>query len=199
MSIFRRKSSAKLGGGGGASPPVPPESNYSRRASAPVVDTEAPRLFVDDWGQPVEENRPAFVREVTGVYGIGNEDDGPIELALEYGWANIETAVELPIEVSRVYASTVWLQAYTPDLQRVYRLVNEAAREIRSRGRSENRHWVSSALTPSLGLDTPRILSSMALDISLESTCTLIRSYLADPALWLEGELCARLCADGQS
>lgn len=37
------------------------------------------------------------------------------------------------------------------------------------------------------GLDTPLILSSMALDISLDGVCSLIRSYLEDHETWPQG------------
>lgn len=37
------------------------------------------------------------------------------------------------------------------------------------------------------GLSTPLILSSMALDITLDGACQLIRSYLADRQAWAYG------------
>lgn len=39
-----------------------------------------------------------------------------------------------------------------------------------------------------VGLSTPLILSSMSLDINMEGTCSLIRSYLTDPKTWAKGE-----------
>lgn len=38
-----------------------------------------------------------------------------------------------------------------------------------------------------IGLSTPLILSSMALDITLDGACQLIRSYLADRQAWAYG------------
>lgn len=154
------------------------------------MTTTEPRITVDDFGRPVVD-RPAFTRQLQGVHGVGEEKDGPTEFVLEYGFTPIETALELPVEVGLKDdggEECTDLCSLLSNKQRVLRLVTEASREIRARGQPAHLDvcayfTLTGALT---GLETPQILSSMALDISLESTCGLIRSYLADPQLWLE-------------
>jgi hypothetical protein len=186
MSIFRRKkSSAKLNPAGagslstGTSPPLPSKGRRNS-ASQSLASPGGPdeRLYVDDFGRPIGE-RPAFGKEQHGLgfgkgFGVG-DDDAPTELQLLYGYQSIETLLELPV-------------------QRVEEIVSRCAAEIRARGEllcwgGERRAWWK--LTPSFcaGLDTPLMLSSMSLDLTLEGTCSLIRSYLADPQTWAYGAL----------
>jgi hypothetical protein len=133
MSIFRRKKSSKNLNStsapsspsqrGDQSPPLPPKDR--RASSAQVPSSDSQRLYVDDFGRPVGEDRPAFGRELNGAgpsrpfgagYGVGEDEPAAgAEMQLLFGYTPLETTVELPV-------------------QRVEELVNKVATEIRTRG-----------------------------------------------------------------
>lgn len=190
MSIFRRKkSSAGLGSStasltsNSTSPPLPPKRRESVNTLAGANPSDSPRVYVDDFGRPVGGDRVAFGQEQAGSsfgngYGIG-DDDVPTELRLLYGYTPIETTLELSIS-------------------RVAEIVARSAHELGTRGAlaCPTRPLCLRARPPELtvlcvaGLDTPLILSSMSLDLSLEGTVSLIRSYLVDQATWAYGASC---------
>lgn len=202
MSIFRRKKSSKNLNSASApsspsqrgdySPPLPPKDR--RASSTQVPSSEPQRLYVDDFGRPVGD-RPAFGRELNGTgpprafgtgYGVG-DDEPASELQLLFGYTPVETTIELPV-------------------QRVEELVNKVATEIRTRGElsslfGKHRRAAVGGVAHSrgggaetnfslypTGLDTPLILSSLSLDLFVEGSCSLIRSYLADMQAWARGE-----------
>ncbi|KAK4058059.1 hypothetical protein OIO90_000798 [Microbotryomycetes sp. JL221] len=98
------------------------------------------RVYVDDFGRPIVDDRPAFSADSVG---LGTPHEGT-EQRMLFGYMQLEATLELPID-------------------RVSELVNQATDEIKQRG-----------------LETPLILSSMALDISAEGTNSLVRSCLMD-------------------
>lgn len=185
-SMFKKKKSLLRLRTGSSESSNPSSTLPTRRVSSgptasspPPQDTAFP-VRIDDFGRPITTERPAFAAQTTGSsafgngYGVGEDEAPPAEMQLLYGFAPIATTIELGII-------------------KVERIVQACAEQIRKRGafpcspRSSFVGWRSVLIEPLTGLDTPLILSSMALDLSLDDVCSLIRSYLEDHESWLQG------------
>ncbi|GAA6039053.1 hypothetical protein JCM8097_000174 [Rhodosporidiobolus ruineniae] len=169
MSLFRSKkskSTAKL------RPSLPADSSSSlsppsssspfRRSSsaqpaphASVSSYDLPAVHVDDFGRPIEP-LPAF---------SAPHNSGGIPFGSGYGVGDDYDSPAQEMQLLYGYAPLATTMELS--VNQVEEIVARCADEIRRRG-----------------LDTPLIMSSMALDISLEGVCSLIRTYLDDPAAW---------------
>lgn len=197
--MFRKKSIAKLFNGNSpsspkspeqVSPPLPPkDARYSPYLSSPAPEQQQ-RYTVDDFGRPLD--RPAFAKDSEAGampfgagHGVGDDREAG-ELQLLFGYAPLETQVEL-------------------DITRCNEVVQHVSKELRARGELFGDALSQAVSAPkgpfeltlvSTGLDTPLILSSLSLDISLEGSCSLVRSYLADEKQWAAGEYIPRRAAE---
>ncbi|KAK4054880.1 hypothetical protein OIV83_000804 [Microbotryomycetes sp. JL201] len=150
--MFKRKRSLlRLGQRDKQQPDVPgspPRAVSARSGGDGSSSAPPPRVFVDDFGRPILEDKPAF----SALSLSGNGPAADADLALLFGYMPLEVTVELSID-------------------RVADLVQLAGDEIRKRG-----------------LQTPLILSSMALDITAEGTNSLVRSFLTDRDQFQQGK-----------
>ncbi|GAA5894318.1 hypothetical protein JCM5296_005136 [Sporobolomyces johnsonii] len=168
MTLFRKKkSSPKLRTSIEPSPSVlslasPLTRRRSSAASstplslAPAAGLVPPQIHVDDFGRPVD--LPAFSNQTgtaAAAFGSG------------YGVGDDSLAVDPQAELQLLYGYAPLSTTLELGVTMVEYIVSKCAVQIRQRG-----------------LDTPLIMSSMALDISLEGVCSLIRSYLADVGTW---------------
>ncbi|GAA5827054.1 hypothetical protein JCM11251_002224 [Rhodosporidiobolus azoricus] len=165
MSLFKkRKSSRKL------KPPLQEQSSFpsslsptsaSRRGTSPSpLPSASPSSFdlaslhVDDFGRPIDQPLPAFASAGGGA-----------PFGTGYGVGDDEGLP--PAEMQLLYGYAPLSTTLELSVLQVEDIMRECAEQIRRRG-----------------LDTPLIMSSMALDISLEGVCSLIRSYLDEPQGW---------------
>ncbi|GAA5932504.1 hypothetical protein JCM3775_005938 [Rhodotorula graminis] len=162
MSLFKKKGTArKL-----SFSPDPSSSSPSSSAAldaagphlaSPPPSPYEPSLHIDDFGRPVTQ--PAFAAAAAGGGASPRFGDG-------YGVGDdLDTAQ--PAEMQLLYGYTPIATTLELSIVKVDKVVAACADEIRRRG-----------------LDTPLIMSSMALDISLDGVCSLIRSYLDDSVDW---------------
>ncbi|GAA5916942.1 hypothetical protein JCM8208_001652 [Rhodotorula glutinis] len=160
MSLFKKKGTArKLSFGPDPSPSSPSTTLDAppHLASPPPSPYEA-SLHIDDFGRPITQ--PAFAAAPPG--------GGSPRFGEGYGVGDdLEPAQ--PAEMQLLYGYTPIATTLELSIVKVDKVVAACADEIRRRG-----------------LDTPLIMSSMALDISLDGVCSLIRSYLDDPADWAQ-------------
>ncbi|KAM0793218.1 hypothetical protein ACM66B_000685 [Microbotryomycetes sp. NB124-2] len=140
LRLGGRDKSTNDGGVPGSPPRVERTSSRTRADDQHSAQHNQPRVFVDDFGRPILEDKPAF--SALSLHGGSPAADA--DLALIFGYMPLEATVELSID-------------------RVADLIQLAGDEIRRRG-----------------LQTPLVLSSMALDISAEGTNSLVRSFLTD-------------------
>ena len=186
MSLFRRKKSSSKLKSNERQSPLPRSSSGSFSSPQLLDQATPPTLHVDDFGRPID--RPAFStpqpdRTFGNGFGVGDDREfgspsgsaSPQEMQLLYGYAPLGTQLELGIT-------------------KVEDIVKKCAIQIRERGESLSLYPRSTLSKPMLtthlsfeGLDTPLIMSSRALDISLEGNCSLIRSYLEDSQSWENG------------
>ncbi|GAA5898684.1 hypothetical protein JCM6882_000896 [Rhodosporidiobolus microsporus] len=165
MSLFKkRKSSSKLKTPVQEAPSFPsslsPTSTARRATSPSPIPSASPSSFdlssihVDDFGRPIEQPLPAFAASL-----------GAAPFGSGYGVGEDDGLPAAEMQLLYGYAPI----ATTLELSviQVEEIVSQCAEQIRRRG-----------------LDTPLIMSSLALDISLEGVCSLIRSYLDDPKGW---------------
>ncbi|GAA5852943.1 hypothetical protein JCM9279_000087 [Rhodotorula babjevae] len=160
MSLFKKKGTArKLSFG-----PDPSASSPSSTLDPPphLASPSSPyeaSIHIDDFGRPITQ--PAFAAAAAGGGGSPRFGEG-------YGVGDdLEPAQ--PAEMQLLYGYTPIATTLELSIVKVDKIVATCADEIRRRG-----------------LDTPLIMSSMALDISLDGVCSLIRSYLDDPADWAQ-------------
>ncbi|GAA5962875.1 hypothetical protein JCM21900_005642 [Sporobolomyces salmonicolor] len=164
MTLFRRKkSSSKLRTSAEPSPSVlsVPSSLVRRRSSAASA---TPLSLAPAGGLPPPQihvddfgrpaDLPAFSNQ-TGAFGSA------------YGVGDDSLAVDLQAELQLLYGYAPLSTTLELGVAKVEDIISKCAVQIRQRG-----------------LDTPLIMSSMALDITVDGVCSLIRSYLADVRTW---------------
>ncbi|GAA5875877.1 hypothetical protein JCM16303_004031 [Sporobolomyces ruberrimus] len=154
MSLFRRKKSTSKHRTNDA----PPGSSFAPRSSSSNSPQTTPQtLHVDDFGRPID--RPAFSTQT---------DRGSPRFGNGYGVGDDhETSQTPPQEMQLLYGYAPLGTQLEFGIARVEDIVTKCAVQIRQRG-----------------LDTPLIMSSRALDISLEGVSSLIRAYLEDSQSW---------------
>ncbi|GAA6014815.1 hypothetical protein JCM11491_002126 [Sporobolomyces phaffii] len=156
MSLFRRKkSSSKLKSPEHSPLPRSSSGSFSQRASASPQQTSPQALHVDDFGRPVD--RPAFA----------TQPERGTAFASGYGVGDDDGPPSSPQEMQLLYGYAPLGTQLEFGIGKVEDIVTKCAAQIRQRG-----------------LDTPLIMSSRALDISLEGVCSLIRSYLENTKSW---------------
>ncbi|BGP44695.1 hypothetical protein JCM10450v2_000509 [Rhodotorula kratochvilovae] len=164
MSLFKKKRTVgKLSFGPDPAASSQPSllSPIARTASAPVPPSPGLSLHehpqhIDDFGRPISQ--PAFAAAGAGAAPFG------------HGYGIGEDAdLQQPAEMQLLYGYAPLSTTLELSVIKVDRIVAACADEIRRRG-----------------LDTPLIMSSMALDISLDGVCSLIRSYLDEPTGWAQ-------------
>ncbi|GAA5846946.1 hypothetical protein JCM3766R1_004024 [Sporobolomyces carnicolor] len=155
MSLFRRKkSSSKLKPTPDHSP-LPRSSSASFRTSTSPQPGGSPLVHVDDFGRPVD--RPAFsTPQLDRAFGNG------FGVGDDHGEGSTP-----PQEMQLLYGYAPLGTQLELGVSTVEDIVKKCAVQIRQRG-----------------LDTPLIMSSRALDLTMESVCSLIRAYLEDPKSW---------------
>ncbi|GAA5918830.1 hypothetical protein JCM1841_002760 [Sporobolomyces salmonicolor] len=164
MTLFRKKkSSSKLRTSAEPSPSVLslPSSLVRRRSSAASA---TPLSLAPAGGLPLPQihvddfgrpaDLPAFSNQ-TGAFGSA------------YGVGDDSLAVDPQAELQLLYGYAPLSTTLELGVAKVEDIVSKCAVQIRQRG-----------------LDTPLIMSSMALDITVDGVCSLIRSYLADVRTW---------------
>ncbi|GAA6047802.1 hypothetical protein JCM3770_004650 [Rhodotorula araucariae] len=157
MSLFKKKRTVgKLSFGPDPTTASSLPSRLSPTAASPVPPTPGSPyeqpLHIDDFGRPISQ--PAFAASGAGTAPFGRG----------YGVGDDQDP-HLPAEMQLLYGYAPLSTTLELSVVDVDRIVAACAEEIRRRG-----------------LDTPLIMSSMALDISLDGVCSLIRSYVNDPA-----------------
>ncbi|BGP67094.1 hypothetical protein RTG_00488 [Rhodotorula toruloides ATCC 204091] len=163
MSMFKKKKSLLRLRPGSSESSNPSSTLPTRRvASGPTLPSPPPQdtsfpVRIDDFGRPITTDRPAFAAQTTGSSGFGN------------GYGVGEDNEVQPAEMQLLYGYAPIATTVELGIIKVERIVQACAEQIRKRG-----------------LDTPLILSSMALDLSLDGVCSLIRSYLEDHETWLQ-------------
>ncbi|GAA6062080.1 hypothetical protein JCM10212_006503 [Sporobolomyces blumeae] len=163
MSLFRRKKSTSRLKGGTGSDSIPRSASLSKLPSS-SPHTSPPTVHVDDFGRPID--RPAFSSQPhtpqLGGGGQGSFANGSPRTGGGGGGEGGGGGDQMLLYGYGPIATGLEL-----GIARVEDIVSRCAVEIRQRG-----------------LDTPLIMSSMALDISLDEICSLIRSYLDDARTW---------------
>ncbi|GAA5896383.1 uncharacterized protein JCM6883_006886 [Sporobolomyces salmoneus] len=157
MSLFRRKKSTSKLKSKEPSPLPRSSSGGFHPSSSSSSPLQANSLHVDDFGRPVD--RPAFStpqpeRSFGNGFGVGEDPD-------------VGTSSSPQGEMQLLYGYAPLGTQLEFSITKVEAIVQACAVAIRQRG-----------------LDTPLIMSSRALDIKLDSVCSLIRAYLEDPTSW---------------
>ncbi|SCZ91004.1 BZ3500_MvSof-1268-A1-R1_Chr1-3g02467 [Microbotryum saponariae] len=212
----RKKSNTKLGAGSGGNrsdpsypsqaappPPVGPGHGHSSNSlavghastsratggkrsteSAMTLHSNHSKKHVDDFGRPID-HRPAFGKDSLGLatHGSGQGTTGaPNSSGLPSYAADDDPTAGGDSDMQLLFGYAPIETLLELSVERVLEVVVKCSEQIRARG-----------------VDTPLILSSMSLDLTMEGTCSLIRSYLADPSAWtFDLTLASPLCVGAQ-
>ncbi|BGP12621.1 hypothetical protein JCM10213_008758 [Rhodosporidiobolus nylandii] len=157
MSLFRRKkSSSKLKQ---PTPEPPPFSPPSSPLHSTLLPPASPST-VDFRSLHIDDfGRPV---EAVPAFAAGSGGGGA-----PFGSGFGAGEDDPPAEMMLLYGYAPLSTTLELSIVNVEEIVARCSQEIRQRG-----------------LDTPLIMSSMALDLSLEGVCSLIRSYLDSPQTW---------------
>ncbi|GAA5950992.1 hypothetical protein JCM3765_004649 [Sporobolomyces pararoseus] len=159
MSLFRRKKSTSKLKSNERQSPLPRSLSGSFQSKGSSPQATPPTLHVDDFGRPID--RPAFStpqpdRTFGNGFGVGDDH----EFGSPIGNGSQQ-------EMQLLYGYAPLGTQLELGISKVEDIIQKCAVQIRERG-----------------LDRPLIMSSRALDISLEGVCSLIRTYLEDSQSW---------------
>ncbi|SCV68870.1 BQ2448_991 [Microbotryum intermedium] len=149
--------------------------------SAMTLNSNHSKKHVDDFGRPVD-HRPAFGKDSLGLGSHGGHGTTPNSSGLPSYAADDDATAGGDSDMQLLFGYAPIETLLELSVERVLEIVVKCSEQIRTRG-----------------VDTPLILSSMSLDLTMEGTCSLIRSYLADRSAWtFDLTLASPLCVGAQ-